>query len=394
MLTSLFLKLHSMMRFKRSMTVGALGALTALSMAGFALQAQTPPAARAGGGAYAPTVSVLTVQEQTVPIRYPTTGVAQAIESVVMRSKVNGVIDRIAVKEGQFVKKGDLLFQLNAQAAQAELHKAQAQLSKSKANLEDLDRQVQRSQELFAKQFISSSALDALQAQRQSQKAQVQADQAGLSSAQLQLNDHAIRAPFAGRIGAIDVSIGALVASGAGGTPLLTLTQLNPLAIEFRIPDTLLPRFLKAKKQAVIQVYLQKNEAAAVFKGPLTLIDNRVDAATASVLLKGKIKNEASNKEGSVIWPGQMVYVTVEAGTLSNVFVIPQASIHIQNDRRSVFVVGADHKVQLKPIVVEHTIGEKAVVSGLLNGDQVVVMGRQGLRPQMTVRTVAAYALN
>lgn len=357
-------------------------------------QAQTPsPGARpAGPGGQMAAVTVVEAQAQSVPLQFEASGLTQAIDSVVIRPQVNAVIDRIVVNEGQNVAKGDLLFVLDSRAAQADWAKMKAQAAKSKATLADVQRQLKRSEELFAQQFVSQGALDTLKAQLAAQEAQVAADEAAAASSEVQLGYYQIRAPFPGRVGAIDVSTGMLVNTGSSGTALLTLTRFDPMEVQFRMPETLLPRILKAGVGAPVTVRVQgpAGDPIAPMQGKVTLIDNQVDSATGSILIKATFNNSAKGVASSPAWPGQMAFVTLKAGTAKDVFVIPQASLNIQGEKRSVFVVGPENKAVVKPVRVQQTLGEQVAVSGLNVGDQVVVMGRNNVRPGMPVRVVRA----
>lgn len=382
-------------------------------------QAQTPaPGARpAGPGGQMAAVTVVEAQTQSVPLQFEASGLTQAIDSVIIRPQVNAVIDRIVVNEGQNVAKGDLLFVLDSHAAQADWAKMKAQAAKSKATLADVQRQLKRSEELFAQQFVSQGALDTLKAQLAAQEAQVAADEAAAASSEVQLGYYQIRAPFPGRIGAIDVSTGMLVNTGSSSTALLTLTRFDPMEVQFRMPETLLPRILKAGVGAPVTVRVQgpAGDPIAPIQGKVTLIDNQVDSATGSILIKATFNNSAKGfaskpagaggagkgpavrggkpadtSSGTPAWPGQMAFVTLQAGTAKDVFVIPQASLNIQGDKRSVFVVGPENKAVVKPVRIQQTLGEQVAVSGLTVGDQVVVMGRNNVRPGMTVRVVRA----
>lgn len=353
----------------------------------------TPAGARpAGPGGQMAAVTVVEAKAQAVPMKYEASGLTQAIDSVVIRPQVNAIIERIVVNEGQSVAKGDVLFVLDSRVAQADLAKMKAQAAKSKATMADIQRQLKRSEELFAQQFVSQGALDTLKAQMTAQEAQVAADEAAAASSEVQLGYYQIRAPFPGRVGSIDVSAGTLVSTGSSGTALLTLTRFDPMEVQFRMPETLLPRILKAGVGAPVTIKIQgpAGDPIAPMQGKVTLIDNQVDSATGSILIKATFSNSSKAGAGKAAWPGQMAFVTLQAGTAKDVFVIPQASLNIQGEKRSVFVVGPENKAVVKPVRVQQTLGEQVAVSGLNEGDQVVVMGRNNVRPGMPVRVVRA----
>jgi multidrug efflux system membrane fusion protein len=292
------------------------------------------------------------------------------------------------VREGQSVKAGDILFELDDRNVQADLSKAEAQAQRSKATLADLERQYARAQDLFKKNFVASSAVDTAATQVQAQKGQVQADEAAVKAQQIQRSLYVIRAPFSGRIGAIDVSTGTLVASGGSATALTTLTQFDPIGVRFAVPESDIQQVTAGGTGRPVSVSLGSNAITTDTKphiGKLTLIDNAINPSTGMLTLKASLPNK-----DNTLWPGQFVNVSLDVGTLSQVAVIPQTAIVLGERGATVYMVGDEDKAKVKPVKVLHPMGDKVAVSGLSAGDRIVVEGRDNVKPGAALRLPGA----
>lgn len=345
-------------------------------------------AGRRGGFGGPTAVSLQEVVVGNVPMALQASGSVVAQQSVVLRAQVGATIKRVVAKEGSNVAAGELMFELDARGVQADLAKAQAQLAKSQATLSDLQRQLARAKELKDQAFVSGSAVDSAQSQVGAQIAQVAADQAAVRAQQVQLSLYQVRAPFAGRVGAIDVSAGTLVSSGASATPLATLTQFNPIGVKFSLPESALSAVASAGTGREVSVRLASSNPSidnTSHTGQLTLIDNLVNPATGMLTLKATLAND-----NNALWPGQFVDVNLSVATLNNVAKVAQGAVTISDQGASVFVMADDGKAQIKPVKVLHTMDDMAVVSGLASGDKVVVDGRQNVKPGGMLRDVNA----
>ncbi len=324
-------------------------------------------------------VSVVAVKLQDVSRTLSATGHAVPLQSVEVRAQVSALIDRVHVQEGQTVKAGQLLFTLDNRTAQADLVKAQATLARSQANLLELQRQLKRSQALQAQNFVSSSATDTLAAQVQAQEAQVQADAAAERAQALRVSLYRITAPIRGRVGSIDVFPGSLVGTNA----LLTITQMQPMGVQFALPQSALPAIQRAGVGAGVQVQTAQGLAAPL-SGRLRFIDSRVDPNTSMLTLKAEVDNAQM-----ALWPGTSVSVSLQTQALQQVAVIPQAAVMLRNDKTMVWLVGEDNKAAPRPVKVQEAMGERVAVGGLKAGDRVIVDGRQFMRPGASVRVVS-----
>lgn len=357
----------------------------ALAMAAATMLAacQRGPEASAGAGAASgpsaaasgPAVGVSTVaaRQQDMAVTISATGAVTPLSSVEVRPQLTSVIEKVHIREGQFVKAGDLLFTLDSRTNQALVAQAQAQVAKDEATLADAQRQLVRSRELLAQNFISQGQVDANQAAVDSASALVQADRAALAAAKVTLSYARVTAPSAGRVGTINVYPGTAVQ--ANTTPLLTITQLDPIAVAFSLPQRHLADALAALPGGGAQVGASLPDDQGARQGRLKFVDNQVDAATGTV----KVKAVFDNQDGK-LWPGAFVTVNMTARTLRDAVVVPQASI-IQGSRGDIVYVVQDGQAAARPVQVAYAQGEVAAVSGVKPGERIVLEGRQNLRP-------------
>jgi RND family efflux transporter MFP subunit len=348
----------------------------------------------------------MAAQQRDVPITVEAAGTVVSLDSVDLRPQVSGTIAEVVVREGQFVRRGDVLFRLDDRADRANLERAKAQLLRDRASLADLERQLARARDLRAQNFIAQSAVDTVLAQVEAQRAAVAADQAAIRAAEVALSYDTIASPLAGRAGAVSVYRGSLVQPS--GTPMVTISQIDPIGVSFTLPEAQLgallaasglqqgkPRAARASAGAasaagsgVITVSLPGDErsrgtgtAGDDMTGRITFVDNAVDTATGTIRVKGEVPN-ASHR----LWPGQYVTVRMTLRTLANAIVIPQAALIIRGNERSVYVVKPDATVESRNVQPRYNAGEMVAVEGLQPGDKVVVEGQQNLRPGSSVR--------
>ena len=319
-------------------------------------------------------VTVVLAQLRDFEIQLDATGAVSALSSVELRPQVSSVIKQVHIREGDFVKAGQLLFTLDVRADEANVSKAKAQLEKNQATLNDAQRQLARSRDLLAQQFVSQGAVDTNQSVVDSQTAALVADRAAISAAAVALSYGRITAPAAGRAGAVNVFAGSSVQ--ANTTPLVTITQLDPVAVSFNLPQRNVGDALAALKLGNAPVTVLLPQQPKPRTGKLQFVDSAVDASSGTV----KVKAVFDNKDAA-LWPGAFVSVKMGVQTIKDAVVVPQASI-VQNARgRSVYVVEADGKAALRPIELLQSAGLEAVVSGVRAGEKVVLDGRQNVRP-------------
>ncbi|WP_019140092.1 efflux RND transporter periplasmic adaptor subunit [Noviherbaspirillum massiliense] len=328
-------------------------------------------------------VSIVDAAKMDVPVQLTANGYVSSLNSVDVRPQVSNIVAKVHIREGQFVKAGDILFTLDDRADKVNLQKAEAQVAKDKATLADLERQLARSQDLVGKGFIAQSAVDTVRAQVEAQRATLQADMAAANAARVALGYDTIRASSAGRAGAINVYPGSLVQPSS--PPLVTISQLDPIAVSFTLPESELNGLLAAQNNGGIKVSASVQDAKKPLEGRLSFIDNTVDAQNGTIRVKAVFPNG-----DHLLWPGQYVTVSTTVRELKDVVVVPQAAIITGSDSKSVYTIAADQTAQSKPVELVYAFGTRAVVKGIQPGEHIVVDGKQNLRPGARVKAAEA----
>ncbi len=381
----------------------------ARSAEGKTAEAANAPARGASGPGGTQMVGVVTAMRRDVPVTIEASGTVTPINQVDIRAQTTSTVRDVLVHDGQTVAKGQPLFRFDERADRANLDKARAQLARDKASLADLQRQYERAKDLLAQKFVAQSAVDTALANLEAGRSLVDGDAAAVQAASVALSYNELRAPFAGRAGAVNVWPGSLVQASASGTPLVNIVQIDPIAISFNLPETELAPVLEAMRPAdnakpstatplEVQVVLPRIEggaaskdgkggksADAVARGRLSFVDNLVDATTGTIKLKAEFENGAQK-----LWPGQYLRVRMTLRNMKDVVVVPQAAIILRGTDRQLYVVGPDKTAQLKTVKLRYTFGEMAVVDGVDAGATVVLDGKQNLRPGTPVRTQPA----
>ena len=342
------------------------------------------PASGAASGAGDPvSVSSVRALARDVDVMLEATGTISALNSVDIRPQVSSVITQVNIREGQFVKAGQLLFTLDARNDEVKLATARAQLARDQASLVGAQRQLSRARELLGQGFISQSAIEINQTLVDTQQNVVTADRAAIQAALVGLSYNRIVAPAAGRAGAINVFAGSTVQPG--GSALVTITQLDPIGVSFSLPQRNLNDALQTLRAGGGKVVAVLPEARGEVTGKLQFVDNVVDPNSGTVKVKARFDNA---KEA--LWPGAFVTVRLAVRTMKDAVVVPQAAV-IQGPRGAiVYTVDAENKAASKRVEVLYANGPDAVASGVRAGDRIVVEGRQNLRPGVTVVERAA----
>lgn len=343
--------------------------------------ADKPGAGKGGGrgnGEQPPaTVNAIAPLRQDVPVTLQANGTVTPINSVDLRPQTTSTIRKVHIKEGQFVKAGELMFSLDDRNEQANVSKAQAQIARDRATLADLERQYKRNQELVEQKFLAQSAIDTLRSQVEAQRALVASNQAALQGERVTASYGTIRAPMSGRVGAISVYPGSLVQPT---TSLTTITQLDPVNVAFTLPESALSDLLSAQRAGQVTVEAVAAGGKPVV-GKLNFIDNTVDAQAGTI----KAKAQFDNRETS-LWPGQYVTTRVTLRTLKDATVIPQAAIIINTRGTFVYVIGEGQTAKEMPVQRVYAFGDSAAVTGLSGSEKVITEGKQNLRPGGKVR--------
>ncbi|WP_370629126.1 efflux RND transporter periplasmic adaptor subunit [Polynucleobacter sp. 15G-AUS-farblos] len=340
-----------------------------------------PPAAKAGKGGGPTTVTTITVEKKDIPLVIEATGTMVSNAIVDIRPMVTNTVAKIHVKDGQEVKAGDLLFTLDNRNDTANYERL-------KALAEDAQKQYLRAQELVSKNFISRAGLETAMANAKSA-------QAAARSAEVQLSYDSIRSPITGRAGIVNVFPGSLVqasnvvttatsstATSSVGS-MVTITQLNPINVQFVIPEKDIPILLENQldgEPLTVKVTVG-DSGKKTYEGKVLVIDNQVDPSIAAVRVKAQIPNDSMT-----LLPGQFARISLVANTLKDALSVPSEAIVMSARGRIVYIVDQDGKAVLKPIKLVYEYKGTSVITGIENGDKVIVEGKQNLRPGGKVR--------
>jgi membrane fusion protein, multidrug efflux system len=321
-------------------------------------------------------VTVASVEQKSVPIEFRTFGTVQPIMSAAIKSQIGGILTDVHVQEGQDVKKGDLLFTVDPRPQQASVKQAEANLARDTVQYNNAKKEAARQEDLLGKGMAAEDAYDQAKATAESLAAVLQADEAAVANARLQLEYCQIRAPFDGRAGEIGVDQGNVVK--ANDVTLLTLNQIQPIEVSFSLPQQDLPDIVteRAKGALKVQAYAPGNDGHAE-TGELAFVDNQVDRTTGTIRLKGTFVNSDQR-----LWPGQFVNVVLTVAIQPDAIVVPTAAVQTGQKGPYVFVVQPDLTVQDRAITVSRALdGESVVSDGLRAGERVVTDGQLRLRP-------------
>ena len=323
------------------------------------------------------TVTTVKVEMKDLAVRLRSAGVVTPIRTVDVKPQVNSVITRVNVKDGQYVKAGDLLFTLDARTEEANIAKAQAQLAKDSAALADAQRQLRRAQDLLARQFISQGSVDSNVAAVEGWQATVNADRAAIDATKVAQSYARISAPQSGRVGVVNVSTGSAVE--ANKTVLVTITQISPIAVTFTLPQRNIADALAGLQKDGAPVTATLPDNGGVFQGKLQFVDSVVDTASGVVKAKAHFKNEDEK-----LWPGAFVEVQQVLREVKDAVVVPQVAVVYGARGATVYVV-ENGKAVVRPVKVLQPQGAEVSVSGLEAGETVVLEGKQNLRPGSAV---------
>ncbi|HTG31310.1 MAG TPA: MdtA/MuxA family multidrug efflux RND transporter periplasmic adaptor subunit [Thermoanaerobaculia bacterium] len=344
-----------------------------------------------GKGGQSRPVPVLATSAQTKDVGVYLTGLGNVapLNTVSVKSRVDGQLLRIDFREGQMVRAGDLLADIDPRPFQVQLMQAEGQKAKDEAALHNAQVDLQRYQVLYAQDSIAKQQLDTQAATVAQVRATIQSDQAQIESAKLNLTYSRVTAPTGGRVGLRQVDVGNVVHAGdANG--IVVITQLQPIDVLFTIPADHLPQVLPqvhSGKVLAVDAYDRelKRKLAA---GKLLAVDNQVDPTTGTVRLKAQFPNG-----DEALFPDQFVNARLLVNVLRGAVTVPTAAIQRSPQSTYVYVVKPDHTVENRNVVVELTEGDDAVIqSGLAAGDLVIVDGVDKLRPGMKVDVTMADA--
>jgi len=337
------------------------------------------PGSRAADAKAAPLIPVTAaaVVARTMPVRLYAIGNVEPYTTVAVRARVDGQLVGVRFKEGDEVKKGAVLFEIDARPFQASLRQAEANLLRDKALLDRAVEQEKRYKDLLDKKFISEDAYAQNVTNTATANATVRADEAAADSARLQLEYCTIRAPITGYAGKIMVQEGNMV-KAADSTPLVTLNQIIPVFVTFSVPEQNVSelRTYLAKGDVNVQARLP-NSTVVPTGGRISFLDNSADTTTGTIKLRAEFPNA-----DRALWPGQFANVAVTLYDQKDAVVAPSASVQSGPTGQYVYVVKPDMTVELRTIKVSRAEGDDTIVaSGLAPGERVVTAGQLRLSP-------------
>lgn len=326
-------------------------------------------------------VMVAKAVQKTVPDQLQEVGTVEAYATVNIKSRAEGELIKIGFKEGDFVNKGQLLFQLDPRPLEAAVSQARANLAKDQASAQQAVADARRYTFLMRQGVGSRQQSDQAEATAAAATATVEADQAALKTAELNLQYAEIRSPINGHTGNLQVHIGDLIKSDAD-TAMVTITQIQPIYVDFSIPEARLAQVREGMEKGPLKVDATiPNSQMGAEHGVLSFINNTVDSTTGTILLKGLFQNE--NRR---LWPGTFVNVSLTVAQIPHAILVPASAVQTGQEGKYVFTVGSDMKAQMQPVTAGIQIGTDIVLEkGVAAGQTVVTDGQLRLTPGATV---------
>jgi len=365
----------------KSLGGSALVTAIALAASGCSAGGEAAAPAKSGGrgGQQAATVpvTVASVEQKSMPVDINVIGTSEPYSTVQVRAQVTGELTSVNFKEGDDVKKGQVLFTLDRRPLEAAVEQAQANLAKDQAQAVNARAQAVRYQDLLKRGIATHEQSDQMVSNAAALEAAVAADRAALDSAKVQLAYATITAPISGRTGALMVHAGNLVRA-ADTTSLVVINQVSPLYVSFGVPEAQLSELKRYMSRGSLGVQaVPPNDQGAPSKGTITFIDNTVDPTTGTIKVKGTFQNQDRR-----LWPGQFVNVSVRLTTEANATVVPAVAVQTGQQGSYVFVVKDDKTVDMRTVRVERVANSEAVIGdGVKPGETIVTDGQLLLVP-------------
>ena len=326
-------------------------------------------AARSQAQARVVQVEVAKAERKAVPVRVESLGTVTPIASVAIKARVDTAITAVHFRDGQAVKKGDLLFTLDGRAIEAQIAQTEGTIARDRAQLAGAERDVARYTDLVAKNATPTVNLDNAKTQSEVFRAAIKADTGLLDNLKVQLSYCTITAPINGRISAAAVKVGNFVRQ-ADTTPMATINQMAPVYVSFTVPQKVLPEIRQAlaAETATIEAVIPGDQKHA--NGQVTMIENMIDPATGMAMIRATMPNE-----NEVLWPGTLVNTELTL-RIEDAVVVPSPAVQVSQTGTFVFVV-TDNVAKVQPVKVERAVGGLSVISSGLKGGETVVTDGQ-----------------
>ncbi len=327
-------------------------------------------------------VAAGSVVQKTVPVQLRAIGNVEAYSTIQVRSQIGGVLLRVHFKEGQDVKKGDLLFTIDPRPYEAMINQAEANLAKDISQMEYAREEAGRYEELVKRGYVAKEQYEQFRTSAIALQATVNADKAVLENARLQLKYCYIYSPINGRTGNLMSDEGNLIKANADNA-MVVINQVQPIYVNFSVPEQYLSdikKYMGVGKLMVSAFISKKGDSKddkGLEEGVLTFVDNTVDPTTGTIKLKGTFENPKKR-----LWPGQFVDIMVTLTTQPNAVVVPSSAVQTGQNGQYVFVVKKDNTVESRTVAVTRTVGDESVIEkGLNPGETVVTDGQLRLVP-------------
>jgi len=332
-----------------------------------------------------PLVSVVRAEARDLPVKLAAHGHVVPLNQVDVRPQVGGTVRGVHFHEGDEIKVGQLLFTIDASDVSAQLERSQASAAQIEAQVDAAERDLARMQQLARLGYYSPIAVDTSASKLESLKAQYKAVRAEVASSGLLVARTRITASMAGLTGALAVHPGSL-AQTTSAVPLVTVVQMDPIGVDFSLPESQLARLLAAHAAGTVHIGLRMSDGSRL-PGSLVFINNTVNTDSGTITLKASFANSTRS-----LWPGTYVELDLDAGVSPGAIVLPPQAVLEGPQGRFVYVLGGDNRAQVQPVELLRLQDQMAVVSGLKGGELVVSEGLLGLKPGSPVRIAASTA--
>ena len=322
-------------------------------------------------------VTVAVAETRSVPYELDATGTVEPIASADVLPQVGGMVTRIAFHEGDDVRAGQVLVELDKTSFATEVARTAALLERDRAQARTALLAFERSQSLARQQLVSPGELDDARSATESAAATVMADSASHTRAVIDLEHATVRAPISGRTGKLGVHVGDVVRANETASSVVTIHQLRPIRVRFTIPQTDMAE-LQGERRRDVRVYVVKGDSdSASAEGSLAFVDNQVDAASGTLLLKGEFANA-----GDELWPGAFVRVRLKLHEQLGATVVPTSAVNNSQSGPYCYVVKSDTTVEMRPVSVVRSWQDLSIVAaGVSPGETVVTDGQVRLSP-------------
>lgn len=327
-------------------------------------------------------VTAAEVKQKTVPLEIQNIGNVAPFATVEIRARVGGTLQKVYFQEGEDVRKGQELFLIDPRPYEVSVKQAEAYLARDRAALDKAEKDLQRFSELVKDDYVTREQYDQARTTVSTMKATVEADEAALKDARLELSYCTICAPIDGQTGTLLVDEGNLVKAN-DTNPMVVINQIRPIKVSFSVPEQYLPSIRKrqaAEGSLPVAARIKQDHQSEV-RGELTFVNNIVDTRTGMIELKATFQNE-----DRALWPGQFVNVVLTLGEQEGAIVVPSQAVQSGQEGDYVFIIKQDHTVEIQKIRVDRIAGREIVVAeGLSPGETVVTDGQLRLKPGVEV---------